>query len=92
MRFIRRAPFDCTEICNLGSGSGFSVRNVLEAAREVVGRPIAHQYGPRRTGDPPVLIASNDRALELLDWQPQRGSLGEMIGSAWRRLEAGGPG
>ncbi len=64
------------------------VRQVLEAARKVVDRPIPHQYGPRRAGDPPVLIASNDRARELLDWQPARGSLDEMIGSAWRLLEA----
>jgi UDP-glucose 4-epimerase len=76
------------ETCNLASGSGFSVRQVLEAARKVVGRPIPHQYGPRRAGDPPVLVASNDRARELLDWQPARGSLDEIIGSAWRLLEA----
>jgi UDP-glucose 4-epimerase len=76
-----------TQICNLASGSGFSVRQVLEAAREIVGRPIPHQFGPRRAGDPPVLIASNDKADEVLGWQPQRGSLKEMIGSAWRLLE-----
>jgi UDP-glucose 4-epimerase len=72
------------EICNLGSGAGFSVRQVLDAARAVVGRPIPHQVGPRRTGDPPVLVASNRYAAELLGWRPQRGSLDEMIGSAWR--------
>ena len=71
------------EIANLGSGSGFSVKQVLDAAREVVGREIPHSYGPRRAGDPPALIASNDRAEELLGWQPQRGTLEEMIGSAW---------
>ncbi len=75
------------EIANLGSGGGFSVRQVLDAAREVVGRPIPYQYGPRRMGDPPVLIASNDRARELLDWRPTRGTLEEMIGSAWRLVE-----
>lgn len=75
------------DIANLASGSGFSVRQVLEAAREVVGRPIPHHYGPRRAGDPPVLIASNQRARDLLGWQPTRGSLTEMIGSAWRLVE-----
>ena len=75
------------QICNLGSGSGFSVRQVLETAREVVGRPIPHQFGPRRAGDPPVLIAANDKAREVLGWQPQRGTLREMIGSAWDLLE-----
>jgi len=70
--------------CNLGSGTGFSVREVLAAAESVVGRPIPHSVGGRRAGDPPVLVASNDRARELLGWEPVHGSLAEMIGSAWR--------
>jgi UDP-glucose 4-epimerase len=74
------------EVCNLGSGMGFSVRQVLEVARSVVGRPIPHQYGPRRSGDPAVLIASDRRAAEILGWRPQQGSLERMIGSAWRLL------
>lgn len=78
------------EICNLGSGSGFSVKQVLDAASAVVGAPIPHRYGPRRAGDPPVLIASNDRAATLLGWRPERGSLGAMIGSAWQLLERSG--
>jgi UDP-glucose 4-epimerase len=75
------------EVCNLGSGSGFSVKQVLDAAREVVGRPIPHQYGPRRAGDPPILIASNEKAREVLGWEPRRDSLTEMIGSAWHLVE-----
>jgi UDP-glucose 4-epimerase len=75
------------EIANLGSGSGFSVQKVLDTAARVTGVAIPHVFGPRRAGDPPVLIASNDRATELLGWRPQRGSLDEMIGSAWRLLE-----
>jgi UDP-glucose 4-epimerase len=70
--------------CNLGSGSGFSNLDVLEAAEAVVGRPIAHSMGARRAGDPPVLLASNDRAREVLGWTPSHGTLEEMIGSAWR--------
>ncbi len=77
------------EIANLGSGSGFSVKQVLDAANAVVGVEIPHSYGPRRRGDPPALIASNDRADELLGWRPQRGSLKEMIGSAWALLQKG---
>jgi UDP-glucose 4-epimerase len=76
------------EVCNLGSGSGFSVREVLSAAERVLGRPIPHVLGPRRTGDPPALVASNDRAREVLGWTPRRGSLEEMIASAWRWMEA----
>jgi UDP-glucose 4-epimerase len=71
-------------VCNLGSGSGYSVREVLEASQRVVGRPIPHVYGPRRAGDPPVLVAANDRAQALLGWTPRLGTLDEMIGSAWR--------
>ena len=76
-----------TEVCNLGSGTGFSVRQVLEAARAVVGRPIPHQYGPRRVGDPPVLVAANRRAADVLGWRPLRGSLEEIdrLGLAPRR-------
>ena len=70
--------------CNLGSGSGFSVREVLSAAESVVGQPVPHTVADRRAGDPPVLVASNERARELLGWQPRRGVLTEMIGSAWR--------
>jgi UDP-glucose 4-epimerase len=74
-------------VCNLGSGGGFSGRQVLDSASPTVGRPIPHRYGPRRAGDPPVLVASGDRARTLLAWEPARGSLAEMIGSAWRIME-----
>jgi UDP-glucose 4-epimerase len=77
------------EICNLGSGAGFSVKTVLDSAGQIVGKPIPHRYGPRREGDPPVLVASNDHARELLGWQPERGTLAEMIGSAWLLPEHG---
>ncbi|MEO8626079.1 MAG: UDP-glucose 4-epimerase GalE [Candidatus Limnocylindrales bacterium] len=70
-------------VCNLGSGSGFSVLEVLEAARSVVGREVPHEIADRRAGDPPVLVASNARARDLLGWEPRRGTLAQMIGSAW---------
>lgn len=81
-----------SEVCNLGSGHGFSVREVLAAGERVVGRPIPCSVGPRRQGDPPILVASNERAREVLGWTPRRGSLEEMIGSAWRWLESQGSG
>jgi UDP-glucose 4-epimerase len=71
------------EVANLGSGSGFSVRQVVAAAEDVVGAPIPQTVGPRRAGDPPVLVAGNERARALLGWAPLRGTLAEMIGSAW---------
>ena len=77
---------------NLGTGAGFSVLDVLRAAERVVGRPIPYTVGPRRAGDPPVLVASSARAAEVLGWRPRRSNLEEMIGSAWawrRRHPAG---
>ncbi|MCI0347131.1 MAG: UDP-glucose 4-epimerase GalE [Chloroflexi bacterium] len=70
-------------VCNLGSGVGFSVREVFAAAERVVAAPIPHQVGPRREGDPPVLVAAIDRAAEVLGWRPRRSDLESMIGSAW---------
>jgi UDP-glucose 4-epimerase len=81
-------------VCNLGSGGGFSVREVLAATEGVIGRPIPHTIGPRRPGDPPILVASTARAESVLGWRPQRSSLEEMIGSAWewrQRHPAGYP-
>jgi len=79
-------------VCNLGSGGGFSVREVIEAAEQVVGIPIPYTVGPRRAGDPAILVAAIDRAADLLGWRPRRSNLEAMIGSAWawrRRHPAG---
>jgi UDP-glucose 4-epimerase len=75
-------------LCNLGTGGGFSVREVLTVAERVTGRPVPHSVGPRRAGDPPILVASNAKAGELLAWRPARSSLEEMIGSAWAWRQA----
>ena len=70
-------------VCNLGIGGGFSVREVLEAAGRVVGSPVPHTIGERRAGDPPVLVASNARAAEVLGWSPAHPTIDEMVSSAW---------
>jgi UDP-glucose 4-epimerase len=70
-------------VCNLGSGGGFSVREVLTAAESVVGRPVPHAIGSRRAGDPPILVAAARRAESVLGWEAKRSSLVEMIASAW---------
>ena len=70
-------------VCNLGNGGGFSNREVLAATERVIGRGIPHEIGPRRPGDPPVLVASADRAAEILGWRAQRPSIGDMVASAW---------
>ena len=69
-------------ICNLGSGSGSSVREVVDAVRRVTGRPTPTVDAPVRAGDPAVLIASNERARSALGWTPQRG-LDDMVRDAW---------
>ncbi|MDH4142194.1 MAG: UDP-glucose 4-epimerase GalE [Chloroflexota bacterium] len=74
--------------CNLGSGGGFSNREVIAAAEAVVGHAIPYAVGPRRAGDPPVLVAAIDRAAEVLGWRPERSSLEAMIGSAWAWRQA----
>jgi UDP-glucose 4-epimerase len=68
---------------NLGNGDGFSNLDVIQAAERVIGRPIDYEVGPRRPGDPPVLVASAERATTVLGWRPERPSLDEMVGSAW---------
>ncbi|MCO1658374.1 UDP-glucose 4-epimerase GalE [Pseudonocardia humida] len=70
-------------IYNLGSGTGFSVREVVEACREVTGHPIPAVAAPRRSGDPAVLIAASDAAKAELGWNPVRTDLSTMVGDAW---------
>lgn len=70
-------------ICNLGSGGGFSIRQVIATATAAVGHEIPFSIGARRAGDPPVLVAQSTRAAEVLGWRPARPTLDEMIGSAW---------
>jgi UDP-glucose 4-epimerase len=70
-------------VCNLGNGGGFSIREVLAAAEAAVARPIPFTVGPRRAGDPAILVARSTRAAEVLGWRPTRPTLDEMVGSAW---------
>jgi UDP-glucose 4-epimerase len=69
--------------CNLGTGSGSSVREVLRAVEAATGRTLTEETAPRRAGDPPVLVASNERARRMLAWQP-RASLDGIVADAWR--------
>ena len=71
------------EVYNLGSAAGFSVREVVEAARKVTGRGIPARPLKRRVGDPPVLVASSRRARRELGWQPRASSLEQMLSQAW---------
>jgi UDP-glucose 4-epimerase len=70
-------------IYNLGNGRGFSVREVIEAARRVTGHPIPVVEAPRRPGDAAVLVASSAKIQTELNWKPQHADLEEIIASAW---------
>jgi UDP-glucose 4-epimerase len=75
-------------IFNLGNGTGFSVREVLVAARQVTGVDIHAREAPRREGDPPILVASSDLIRAELGWSPSKPSLEEMVGDAWAFAQA----
>ncbi len=69
--------------CNLGTGQGFTVREIIETARRVTGHPIPYEVAPRREGDPAVLVSGGTRAGELLGWRPERGALEDVLRDAW---------
>lgn len=70
-------------IFNLGNGVGFTVKEVIEAARKVTNHPILAEVVSRRSGDPAKLIASSEKAKKILGWNPQHADLEEIIESAW---------
>ncbi|MGW1792081.1 UDP-glucose 4-epimerase GalE [Streptomyces tubercidicus] len=71
-------------ICNLGNGNGFSVREVIETVRKVTGHPIPEVAAPRRGGDPAVLVASAQTAVDRLGWRPSRADLAGIVTDAWQ--------
>ena len=71
-------------IYNLGSGNGYSVKQVIDVSRRVTGHPIPAKIEPRRAGDPATLVASSRRAREELGWNPKREKLEDIIASAWQ--------
>ncbi len=73
---------------NLGNGAGYSVREVIDAARRVTGRPIEATEAPRRPGDPPELIASSEKITRALGWQPHYPDLETILETAWRWHES----
>lgn len=73
-----------SNIFNLGNGVGFTVKEVVECARKVTGHPIPAKISPRRAGDPAQLIASSEKAKNILGWRPEHADLEEIISSAWK--------
>jgi len=68
---------------NLGSGSGFSNKEILETAKKITGIDIPVRFAPRRPGDPPVLVASSDKIKRELGWNPTRTHIDNIIRTAW---------
>lgn len=72
-----------SDVFNLGSSQGFSVKEIIDMARKVTGKDIPAKIGERRPGDPSVLIASSDKAKQILGWNPTRTNIEQIIKDAW---------
>ena len=70
-------------VCNLGNGEGYSVKQVIETAREITGHPIPAIVSPRRPGDGAILVADASHAQKILGWQPKIPDIDDIIRSAW---------
>lgn len=73
-----------SRVFNLGSGNGFSVKDIIDTAKNVTGINIPVEYGERRNGDPSTLIASSDCIKDILGWNPKHSELSQIISDAWR--------
>ena len=71
------------DFLNIGTGNGYSVKQILDQCQEVTGKPVPHTVGPRRPGDPPELIANPAKIKSVLGWQPQYSDLQTIIKTAW---------
>ena len=80
---LEKSPEGRHSIFNLGSGEGFSVKEVVEACRQVTGHPIPAEVAERRAGDPAVLVASSEKAKQELGWNPQHTDITEIVSDAW---------
>ena len=79
-----------TRAFNLGTGNGFTVREVIDASRSVTNREVPIVQGARRPGDAAALVSGSERAISELGWQPSRSSLPQMIGDAWQWFQQPG--
>ncbi|MDQ2946706.1 MAG: UDP-glucose 4-epimerase GalE [Acidobacteriota bacterium] len=73
-----------SDVFNVGTGEGHSVKEVLASVERVTGKAVPHTMGPRREGDPPSLVADSQRLQQKLGWKPKRTELDQIIGDAWR--------
>jgi UDP-glucose 4-epimerase len=84
MQRLLQPHSDAFEAFNLGTGRGYSVKEVIETCRKVTGRDIRYRAAARRPGDPARLVASADHARSELGWSPKYNDLEEIVGTAWR--------
>ncbi len=73
-----------SQVFNLGNGNGYSVKEVIETAKQVTGKEIKVVYGDRRAGDPSILVGSSDRVRKVLGWNPEFPKLEDIIAHAWQ--------
>jgi len=89
IRALHRLQGGLGEIaCNLGTGLGYTVQELVDLARKVTGHAIPAEVGPRRAGDPAQLVADGSRARELLGWEPRRSDLEQILRDAWSFMQA----
>ena len=73
-----------SDVFNLGNGRGFSVMEVIRTVEKVTGKKVPHRMGPRRAGDPPILVGSAEKATKTLGWSPKFARLEDIVETAWR--------
>jgi UDP-glucose 4-epimerase len=73
-----------SDVFNVGTGAGQSVREVMQAVERVTGRKVPHEIGPRREGDPPVLVANSDKLKRTLGWKPKFTEIKDIVATAWQ--------
>jgi UDP-glucose 4-epimerase len=73
-----------SDVFNVGTGRGYSVREVLKSVEDVTGRRVAHRIGPRRPGDAPVLVANNQKIRRVLGWTPRYNDIHDIVATAWQ--------
>jgi UDP-glucose 4-epimerase len=89
---LNRCESDGGFACNLGTGKGFSVFEVIASVERVTGLKVAVKTGERREGDPPILVSGGRFAVDVLGWEPKRAELDRIVEDAWRfeQLRASG--
>jgi UDP-glucose-4-epimerase GalE len=73
-----------SDVFNLGTGTGVSVAEIADAVGRVAGAPLARAIGPRRPGDPAILVADYSKAARVLQWRPQHSDIDNIVATAWR--------